>query len=288
MIAVDYSQIMIAAMLAQGSDFEKGADVKKMEQIARHVILNSLLKLKRDNGDRYGEMVICCDGSNNWRKGVFPYYKAHRANSRKESTTDWASVFSIGDTIRSELMETFPYKVVRVDRAEADDCVGVLCKYTQDNDLNTEGLEETPQRFLAVSSDGDYKQLYKYKNYTQWSPIQKKIVARPLKTFLVEKIIDGDKGDGIPNLKSADDSIVNGVRQTPIRQKFVDEVLANGLSVLTEQERRNYDRNKLLIDIQEEIISTYKASTPVFDKNAIFEYCVKHRLRQLTAEIQNF
>jgi hypothetical protein len=137
--------------------------------------------------------------------------------------------------------------------------------------------------------------LYKYKNYTQWSPIQKKIVARPLKTFLVEKIIDGDKGDGIPNLKSADDSIVNGVRQTPIRQKFVDEVLANGLSVLTEQERRNYDRNKLLIDfdcvptdIQEEIISTYKASTPVFDKNAIFEYCVKHRLRQLTAEIQNF
>ena len=295
MIAIDYSQIMIAAMLAQGADFEKGGDTNKMEQIARHVILSSLLKLKRDYSNKCGDLVVCCDGSNNWRKVVFPFYKAHRAGSREESKTDWASVFSIGDTIRSELVETFPYKIVRVDRAEADDCVGVLCKYTQDNELITDGLEDTPQRFLAVSSDGDYKQLFKYRNYAQWSPIQKKMVTRPDKNFLVEKFIVGDKGDGIPNIKSADDSIVNGVRQTAIRQKFIDQFHKDGAASLTEIEKRNYDRNKMLIDfdsvpadIQEEIISTYKSATVVKDKNAIFEYCIRHRLRQLTNEIQNF
>jgi hypothetical protein len=61
---------------------------------------------------------------------------------------------------------------------------------------------------LIISSDGDFLQLQQYNgksNYTikQYNHAKKKFVVseNPLEE-LKEKIIQGDKGDGIPNIMS--------------------------------------------------------------------------------------
>ena len=52
---------------------------------------------------------------------------------------------------------------------------------------------------------------------------QKIIKGVDPREYLKEHIIRGDKGDGIPNILSADNCIVDGVRQKPISKKKVRE-----------------------------------------------------------------
>ena len=47
MILVDYTQVAIAATFAFQDDMKKGRDTGKMQDIIRHVLLNSLLSYKR-------------------------------------------------------------------------------------------------------------------------------------------------------------------------------------------------------------------------------------------------
>ncbi len=295
MICIDYSQMLIANCLAHGADFEKGRPVEKMESIARHTILTSLIAHKTQFGKKYGDIVICVDGGDNWRKGIFPQYKAHRKSEREESTTDWRSLFSVGKVIREEIQQTFPFKVVREHTAEADDVIAVLCKYTQDNELLQEGLEETPQKFLAISSDGDFKQLFKYKNYAQYNPIMRKAVARPEPSFLLEKIIKGDSGDGVPSVLCANDFFVNKQsygRATPITKKVIDKFTTR--SGLTELDLTRFERNQKLIDfdyiprdVSDRILNTYLTTPVAKDKNEIFNYFIKNRMSK-SIDIQSF
>jgi hypothetical protein len=46
--------------------------------LVRHMVFNSLRMYKKKFGNKYGDMVICCDDKNYWRKEIFPYYKASR------------------------------------------------------------------------------------------------------------------------------------------------------------------------------------------------------------------
>ena len=296
MIVVDYSQVLISNCLAHGADFDKGRDAAKMEQIARHTILTTLLSYKQQFGKKYGSMVIAVDGKQNWRRDVFPHYKFKRKGNREESSTDWQAIFSIGAQIREELQALFPFKVVREETAEADDVIAVLCKYTQDNELHQDGLEETPQKFLAISTDGDFKQLYKYPNYAQWSPMLRKAVARPERTFLLEKLLTGDSGDGVPNVRSSDRAFVDGIRQKPITAKMKEAFFKDPSGAgLLQEELRNLHRNRTLIDfeyIPEEvsgkILNTYQTAEPASDQNAVFEYFVRNRCRQLASDVQEF
>ena len=296
MIVVDYSQILISNCLAHGADFDKGRDAAKMEQIARHTILTTLLSYKQQFGKKYGQMVIAVDGKRNWRRDVFPHYKFKRKGNREESSTDWQAIFSIGAQIREELQALFPFKVVREETAEADDVIAVLCKYTQDNELHQDGLEETPQKFLAISTDGDFKQLYKYANYAQWSPMLRKAVARPERTFLLEKLLTGDSGDGVPNVRSSDRAFVDGIRQKPITAKMKEAFFKDPSGAgLLQEELRNLHRNRTLIDfeyipaeVQDKIVTTYKTQQVADDQNAVFEYFVRNRCRQLASDVQEF
>jgi len=292
---VDYSQTIVAASLAFSADFQKGQPVKKMEDVARHVVLNMLQSYNKQY-KKYGELLLCADGNKNWRRGVFPQYKAMRAVGKEESGTDWSSLFSIGYQILDEIRETFPFRVIQEPTAEGDDVIAVLVKYFQDNEMIQEGLEESPQKCFVISSDGDFKQLYKYRNYAQFNQIQKKIVAKPDKTFIMEKVLVGDKGDGVPNIRSCDTTFIDGTRQKPVSEKMKQAFYDNPSgSHLTSEEQRNLHRNRVLIDfdyipldVTERILSKYKASTCLRDKNAVFEYFTKHRMRQLTDHLNSF
>ena len=300
MILIDWSQTVLAGAFAFGSDFDKGADTSKMQNILRHTILTTLLSYKKKFGSTYGEMCIAADGRDYWRKQIFPQYKGMRKERRKESNTDWSAIFDIATTIREELTEVFPYKVVFVNRAEADDVIAVMTKWLQENELKVTALSEDPQEILILSNDGDFGQLHKYKGVRQWNPLLKKYVEKPEKHFLLKKILTGDSGDGIPNIRSGDSQLMDGERQKPITEsikKQAIEQVESGKMVYF-QDRvmdANLLRNRGLIDfdcipedVSKEIIECYINNSVVRDKGKIFNYFVKNRCKLLMERIGEF
>jgi hypothetical protein len=299
MILVDFSQSYIAACMAFEHDFKKGSDTTKMEGIARHVILNMLRSYNTTYKKKYGELVICIDGKNTWRKAYFPLYKAHRKVGREESSTDWESIIRLGAQIREEIVQVFPYKVVNVEGAEGDDVIACILKHSQDNWLNQDGLEESLQEMLVISSDHDFRQLSKYRNYNQWSPIQKKVVPRADKNFIHEKVLRGDGGDGIASALCPDDFIVNHDkygRAPSITSKILDAYLAKpDGSTLTSQQQVYLARNRTLIDFEyipqavyNNVIAEYENFEVVGTKNKVMEYFIKHRCKNLMQDIPAF
>jgi len=260
------------------------------------VVLNSLKSIKKKYTKEYGEMVIACDGQNYWRKQFFPYYKANRKKDREESDLDWGLIFDTINELRQDLEENFQYKVIRVDGAEADDVIATLTKWSQDNGLISTGLYEEAQKVLIISSDGDFKQLQKYPNVRQWSPMQKKFVqTKEPQNYLMEHIAKaGD--DGIPNILSNDNVFVEGIRQTPVRAARLEEFVELGIDACrNDTERRNWQRNQTLIDfdfipehISKAIIDSYMEDNIVGSKQKIMNYLIKTRCRQLLDDIEGF
>ena len=297
MIVLDYSQVALSNIFQFQSDLKKNADNPEAVNIIRHAILTGLKYYKKKFGAEYGDMVIACDGKQYWRKDIFPYYKAGRSKTRAKSDLDWKLIFDTISSIRNDLEEHFPYKVIHLDHIEADDVIATVCKWTQTNGTVDRGMFDDKEPIMIVSSDGDFKQLHKYDNVKQYSPIQKKMVQcdNPV-AYLAEHIAKaGD--DGIPNCLSKDDVLVTeGVRQTKMTSKRLQEFVEKGRDAcLNDEERRNWDRNQALIDlslipneIENQIVEAYINSKPSGDKMKIYDYLVKHRCRLLLDEIEEF
>jgi hypothetical protein len=239
----------------------------------------------------YGQMVICADGMNTWRRQYFPEYKGMRRKGKEESTMDWNEIFRIVNLIREEIQENLPYKVLHMEGCEADDIIGALAIRTQEFGQG--------EPVMVVSSDKDFIQLQKYNNVKQWSPIQKKAVTdKNPRNYLFNHIMRGDAGDGIPNVLSRDDTfMVEGLKQTPLRQTRIDEWLEKSddlKSAMSEDLYRNYQRNKTLIDlneipqhIQESIINKYDdQKLPM--KMKVLNYLIKKRCTNLIECVEEF
>ena len=289
MILLDYSQVCVSAILAFSSDLKRGSDGEKKDLI-RHVALNSIKSYKKKYGKQFGEMVIACDGRNYWRKEYFQPYKGLRKKARDESDLNWTFIFDTLNEIREDLKQHFKYKVIHVDRCEADDVIAVLAESTQEF-----GKHEP---VMIVSSDKDFKQLHVYENVKQFSPMLKKQVVvnkKELNAWLVEHVVKGDTGDGIPNILSSDDVFMKGERQRPVSSKRLQEFVENGfIACKTDEERRNWKRNVTLVDfkyipddIKESIMTAYEVPAKG-DKNAIMNYLIKNRCRNLLNEIEEF
>jgi len=297
MILVDYSQVALAAILTFQRELK--GDEAEVKNLIRHVTLSTIKSYKKKYGKEFGEMVIACDGRKYWRKEYFEHYKASRKKNRDASDLNWKLIFDTLSEMRDDLATHFPYRVVHVDRAEADDVIAVLAKYCQDNLLVQEGLVEEPQKILILSSDKDFKQLQLYPTVRQWSPMQKKYITatkQEIRDFMVEHIVKGDTGDGIPNILSKDDTFVAGERQKVMSSKRLAEFIENGEAACrNDEEKRNYARNQALVDfsfipddVQQSIIETYLNTKPNTDKMKIMNYLMEHRCRLLLDEIEDF
>jgi hypothetical protein len=263
------------------------------------VTLSTLKSYKKKYGKDYGELVICCDGRKYWRKEFFEYYKGMRKSNRDKSDLDWKLIFDTLSEMREDLAKVFPYRVLHVDRAEADDIIAVMVKYLQENLLVQEGLVEEPQKVLILSSDKDFKQLQLFNNVKQWSPMQKKYITATQKEIIehkIEHIVKGDTGDGVPNILSKDDVFMKGERQKPMSAKRLQEFFDNGfIACKTDEERRNWQRNVTLVDfdfippdVSEDIIKAYINTQPSGDKMTIMNYLIEHRCRLLLDELEDF
>jgi 5'-3' exonuclease len=297
MIAVDFSQVALGSCMQFSSDLKSDND-DKIVSLIRHVVLSSLLSTKKKFSQKYGDLVICCDGKDYWRKQLFPFYKASRSKNRDKSDLNWKLIFDTLSSLRDDLAENFPYKVMHVNTAEADDIIGVLASYLQDNELTQVGLEEEPQKILILSSDQDNFQLHRYRNVSQWSPMQKKFVKPDgAHEALIEKICTGDSGDGIPNIMSDDDVFVDeNKRQKPFKKARLEEFYRFGIDACkTDVERRNFQRNQALVsyehipqDLREKIITTYTTQEVKGSRQKIMQYLIKHRCKNLMDNIEEF
>lgn len=281
MIIIDYNAIAIAPIVQNKIEV---AD----ENLIRHLILNSIRMHRKAHKNKFGELIIVNDGGKNWRKQVFPHYKAKRAEDRKASKVDWKDIFRVTTMVFEELGEHFPYRTLRVDQCEADDLVAFLVEQTQEFG-NWEPV-------MIISADKDFGQLQRYDNVHQYSPRLKSMVKidNP-RLQLQTQILEGDRIDGIPNVLSADDVFVNGGRQTPLRQSVIDQLI-NDPQSMGQEVYRNYLRNKKLIDLSEvpshvttEILNTFNA---IGDKKAntrkVMPFLIQKDCMRLLESIEDF
>ena len=166
MILVDLNQVMISNLMMQ---IRNASEVD--ENLIRHMVLNSLRMYNVKFKEEYGDMVICADDKKYWRRELFSYYKASRKKAREESALDWNLIFESLNKIRDELKETFPYTVLQIDHAEADDIVATLC-----HEHGVYLKNDATEKILILSSDKDFLQLQKFANVEQYSPMQKKFL----------------------------------------------------------------------------------------------------------------
>tara|TARA_Y100000739_G_scaffold216618_1_gene212259 strand:- start:116 stop:1000 length:885 start_codon:yes stop_codon:yes gene_type:complete len=294
MIIVDYNQISISNLMAELNG-SKESDINI--DLVRHMILNTLRSFKTRWGDEYGDLVIACDNRRYWRRQVFPQYKASRKKTREDSGYDWSSIFEGLSLVKHELQQHMPYPVIDVDGAEADDVIGTLAEWSQENDLVEEGLFESPRPLLIISGDHDFQQLQKFPNVVQYSPLKKRFVTikESAEAILREHIIRGDKGDGVPNILSEDDSFVEGIRQRPIRKTLVAEWKSKKPEEwVTGEMAAGYIRNKTMVDlsqtpeeIKEQIVFQY---TKQLNKSSedMYKYFMNFSLDRLIEVIDEF
>jgi hypothetical protein len=283
MILVDLNQVLLAGLMAQIAN-QKG---KLDEHLIRHMILNIIRTHVKNFKGEYGDIILCCDNRKYWRKEYFPFYKAGRKKTREKSDLDWHLIFDMLAKFKVELRENFPYKVIDVEGAEADDIIGTLVP-----------RHAPHEKVLILSSDGDFLQLQQYgANVKQYNPSQKKYVksADPL-LELKEKIIRGDKGDGIPNIFSPADCFVRDLRQKPITKGMLDKIINEDLNHpnWSADAVAGFSRNKVLIDltqipteIKEKIINTYEETVPA-KRNKLLNYFIEHKLKNLMEVIEEF
>jgi len=281
MILVDLNQVLLSGLMAQISN-QKG--VKLDENLVRHMILNILRMHIRNFRKEYGDVVLCCVNRKYWRKEYFPFYKAGRKKTREKSDLDWHMIFDMLAKFKVELKENFPYKVIDVEGAEADDIIGTLTP-----------IYSAHEKILILSSDGDFLQLQNYKDVKQYNPAQKKyVISKNPIMDLKEKIIRGDKGDGIPNILSPGDCFVRDLRQKPITKGTLDKLMQESYLEQDETTKANYMRNATLIDltfipieIKEKIINTYEETKPA-SRQKLLNYFIEHKLKNLMDVIEEF
>jgi hypothetical protein len=221
-----------------------------------------------------------------WRLDIFPFYKAHRKTDREKSGLDWHLIFQSLNKIRDELKVNFPYKVIDVEGAEADDIIGVLA-----------ARMSASEEVLILSSDKDFMQLQKFPGVAQYSPILRRFIKTddPV-AYVKEHIIRGDRGDGIPNFLSPDNVFVSGERQKSINSKKLNEWMDKTPTdfCVTDNMLRGYKRNQMLVDldyipenIKAQIVESYE-TTVSGNKQKMLNYFIENRLRNLIDLLDEF
>lgn len=282
MIIFDYHQVAISNLMEQIGSSKVPVD----ETLVRHMILNTIRTYVKKFKNTHGpEVIIACDTKNYWRRAVYPHYKAGRRKARDASGHDWNSIFECLHKIRDELRDYSPYKVIEVDTCEADDIIAVLAQKFS-----------ATQKVMILSSDKDFAQLQRFSNVEQYSPILKKQIKEPFPLLqLKQLVIRGDKGDGIPNILSADDVFVTGGRQRPITEAKILKWMNQEPVTFCEGEMlRNYMRNESLIDLtkipsdlQNLILNKYEEASGK-TKQVFMNYMIQNRLKNLLEVIDEF
>ena len=291
-ILVDFSPTVMSNIYMQMDNISDNGEIKPM--LVKHMIFDSLRSIIRTHSAKYGEPVICMDTWSNWRKKEFVYYKANRKKAQAEKThIDWDAFYGVINQAKEDVKNNLPYLSIEVPEAEADDIIGTLSRYL---------FETNPkEKILIISNDTDFKQLQRYPTVVQYSNQQDKFVKSkyPL-AELKEKILRGDKGDGIPNIRADEDVFMDDAKRSPpISAKKLAEVLVTPddqmHTILSESELKAWNRNKTLIDlsntpmhIQKNIIDAYRKREIKGSMIGLMNFFSENRMNVLGGKVQEF
>lgn len=179
-IVFDADMFLYVALLKAEQEINWGddlwtlhVDLKEAEVIFNeHVKDVTELVLNHWNYDGEYGIIMCLSSPQNFRKELYPEYKANRQGKRRPLCYN-----PMRDYIRQN------YNVVEHERLEADDCVGLLCSYT-DN--------------IAVSGDKDFQsipcRLYDFMRDTYHETTPEQADYFHLYQTLVGDTADGYKG----------------------------------------------------------------------------------------------
>jgi 5'-3' exonuclease len=316
MIVVDYSGLSITQIMgALGSDNTATIEPDTF----RHLFLFNLVEMKKKYSARFGEIVFAVDNKQYWRKAMYPWYKCYRKKQQKDQGFDWDMIHNCMDVVKAELTEFFPYPVVDAPFAEADDVIATLAEYSQTHDVKEDMFGEVePKPFLIVASDTDLAQCQQYKNVRQISPYTKEQVLPvlekskekvrvPLQEFILDHLLTGDAGDSIPNILTQDDFYKvkldnpdTKYRQASVTAKIKEFYLPQWMEhgeireFRSEAEEKAFKRNFKLVHfdaipqrVKDGVIQTYEGQLGK-DKTGLLDYFVKHKLKNLMSEYENF
>jgi len=232
MILVDYSHqsmrmLYVAISQAKPKKIDGKYNTDDFFKMYMHLMLNSLRALDNKFGEKYGEIILCIDARSYWRKDIFDGYKSKRKSERDKTDVNFDTFYEKANEFLEILDLYFPYKVLRVEKAEADDMFGVLSKHY--------GKSEP---ILGVTSDKDMKQCIEY-GAQIYDPIKLdfvKITPQELKEWKIEHILCGDEGDGVPHIK----------RMTQFTDVFISYLKEQGIFIDDVKEFNKLDISKKL------------------------------------------
>jgi len=287
MILVDFSPLIISNFFGFIRNKPEEISLENMD-IIRRLTFSTITDLNHKFRSGFGRMVFAVDSpKGTWRKDIFPYYKASRKEQREKDLVnlgiDWEEIINCINTIKEELIEFFPYYVIEVEKAEADDVIGVLTYFNIENG----------ERTLIISRDKDFFQLQVNTDLVQQYDLSqdRMISVEDPKAFIFEQVLRGDRVDGIPNILSPEDSFVTKTRQKPLTQKLINELLQDKGSL---KENPRYELNKRLIvlkytpkEIKDRILEKFNDYT-CNDNQKILSYLQQHGLKKLFEQMQNF
>lgn len=189
---------------------------------------------------QYGAIVLCAEGGRNWRKDIYPEYKAnrHKVQRSEKEQKDHDQMLEWFNTLTNEIITNKVFRVLKVDGAEADDIIGLLAYNAS-----------VPT--LIVSSDKDFQQCQVNPHVKQWGTVKREFIkCEDPKDFLIEHIVRGDSTDNIPNIRKPlyKEGVPKDTTRLAVTKKFLAE-FKQGLNYEKHAER--YVENKKLIDLNE-------------------------------------
>ena len=241
----------------------------------KYLMINSFLtQIRKFEPTR---VIFTIDEKNNWRKDIYPEYKATRKIVKEKSAIDFEKFYAMMDSFIEELKTVFTNcYFIQATKCEGDDVIATLVERFKGSET------------ILISTDKDFIQLMKFKKFKLYNPLKKQfVVSINPKRDLEIKIIMGDKSDNIPAIKP---------KTGP---KTAEKLLNEGLEELlnsSEDAKNNYERNRRLIDMTmipksitkyiSEIYDRYEL-TP-FNTRKVWQFMLTNRIRKIADSLNQF
>ena len=208
----------------------------------RYMMVNSIYQslYKVENPT---EVILAVDDTKSWRSLYFSRYKESRKKQRdKQSDIDWSQLFNTLNDYSIELRENLPFKIIQIQRSEADDIIAILCK------------EIIKGKKYIISNDEDFLQLCS-ENIKLYNPRKKEYVeCKDTERFIIEKSLLGQKKDDIFNVITPSDwgqtKETEGKRKPGYGPAALKKTMIYGWEKWLKDEdlEENFKRNRILMD----------------------------------------
>jgi hypothetical protein len=230
------------------------------------------------------EIVLAVDDFISWRKIYWNRYKESRKKHREnQPRVDWQYFFDALNTFVDEIREHLPFKIIRIQSAEADDIIATLCIEKQEND------------YTIISNDEDFLQLtgMPYPYVKLYCPNKEKYISvDDPKNFITKLCLLGQPKDDIFNIRTPLDW-PQGERKPAFGEKMLQRVMTEGVECWLKRNNleERYNVNKNLIDfhqipkvIRRRILTAYE-TYELPNPDYIYSYFNKNKF---TSMIENY